>query len=231
VDSATFAAVLERLGRQGTYDAIMLLTYYAMAGVMQRAVDQQPPASWNPEDLPALTGVGTPTGQPGEFVELGPRPPLPPDVFEDSYYRFPLLGRDELDPRGTEIFDRLVGTDQHTAPRGPVGMTLNSPELAEPVQQINTALRVNGVLGTRMSEIIITATGREMNSQYQWTVHGAAAQRAGAQSQVLEAIRDDKDLSSLEQTDAVAITFTRELFREGTVRPDTFAAAVNLFGV
>lgn len=230
VDSATFAALVGRLGRQGTFDAIMLLTYYTMVGVMQRAVDQQPPAGWDPKDLPAVAGVGTPTGQPGEFVELGPRPPLPPDVYEDSYYRFPLLGRKELDPRGREIFDRLVGADRDTAPRGPVGMTFNSPEFVEPIQQINTALRENGVLGARMSEIVITATGREMNSQYQWTVHGAAAERAGAPRQVLEVIRDDGDLSSLDDRDAVAIAFTRELFREGTVRAETFTAAVDLFG-
>jgi 4-carboxymuconolactone decarboxylase len=230
VDSDTFAALLERRGRQGTFDVIMALTYHAMAGVLQRAVDQRPAEGWDPAALPAVVGVGTPTGRPGEFVALGPRPPLPPDVYEDSYYRFPLLRREDLEPRGREIFDRLVGADQDTAPRGPVGMTLNSPELAEPIQQLNTLLRVNGVLSTRTAEIVITATGREMNSQYQWLVHGAAAERAGAGQQVLEAIRDDADLSGLDEQDAVAIGFTRELFREGAVRSETFAAAVDLFG-
>jgi 4-carboxymuconolactone decarboxylase len=230
VDSATFAALVQRQGRQGTFDVIMALTYPMMAGVLQRAVDQRPPAGWEPTALPAVAGVGTPTGRPGEFVALGPRPPLPPDVHEDSLYRFPLLKRVELDPRGREIFDRLVGSDRDTAPRGPVGMTFNSPELAEPIQQLNTALRVNGALDTRMAEIVITATGREMNSQYQWTVHGAAAAQAGAGQPVLEAIRVDGELSGLDDRDAVAIAFTRELFREGTVRPETFAAAVDLFG-
>lgn len=230
VDSETFAALVERLDRQGTFDAIMLLTYYTMAGVLQRAVDQRPPEGWDPEGLPAAAGVGTPAGRPGEFVGLGPRPPLPPDVHEDSYYRFPLLRREELGPRARAIFDRLVGTDRDTTPRGPVGMTFNSPELVEPVQRINTGLRRSGVLNTRMSEIVIAATGREMNSQYQWIVHGAAAERAGAGRRVLDAIRDDEGLAGLDDRDAVAIAFTRELFREGTVRPETFDAAVDLFG-
>ncbi len=43
VRSETFAALVDRLGRQGAFDAIMLLAYPAMAGVLQRAVDQQPP--------------------------------------------------------------------------------------------------------------------------------------------------------------------------------------------
>ena len=110
VDSATFAAVVQQQGRRGTFDIIMALTYPMMAGILQRAVDQRPPDGWDRAALPPLTGIGTPTGRPGDFVALAPRPPLPADVHEDSYYRFPLLRREELDQRGREIFDRLVGT-------------------------------------------------------------------------------------------------------------------------
>src|SRR5687767_6907165 len=85
VQSDTFAALVERLGRQGAFDAIMLLTYPAMAGVLERAVDQQPPAGWNAARLPRIAQVGTPTGRPGDFVALAARPPLPSDVHEDSY--------------------------------------------------------------------------------------------------------------------------------------------------
>jgi 4-carboxymuconolactone decarboxylase len=230
VDSGTFAALVQRRGRRGTFDVIMALTYPMMAGILQRAADQRPSDDQDGAALPAVAGVGTPNGQPGEFVALAPRPPLPPDVYEDSYYRFPLLRRTELDARGREIFDRLVGTERDTAPRGPVGMTFNSPELVEPIQQINTSLRVDGVLDRRLAEIIIAATGREMNSQYQWTVHGAAAEQAGAGQQVLEAIRVDGDLSGLDDRDAVAIAFTRELFRDHKVRLETFTRAVDLFG-
>ena len=231
VQSATFAALVDRLGRQGAFDAIMLLAYPAMAGVLQRAVDQQPPQGWSAARLPRVAGVGTPTGRPGEFVALPERPPLPGDVYEDSYYRFPLLPRQALDARSKVLFDRVVGPDRETTPRGPVGMTFLSAELVEPVQAINTALRTNGVLGTRLAEIVIAATGREMNSQYQWTVHGAAAAAAGAGQDVLDAIRSDGPVTALDERDAVAIDFTRQIFREETVRPETFARAVQLFGV
>jgi 4-carboxymuconolactone decarboxylase len=201
-----------------------------MLGLLQRAVDRQPPADWDPADLPVIAGVGTPGGRPGTFVEIGPRPALPADVFADSYYRFPLLRRDELDVPAREIFDRVVGADQTATPRGPVGMTFNSPAFVDPVQQINTALRSDGSLGTRLAEIVITATGREMNSQYQWIVHGAGAARAGAGQEVLNAIRDDGDLSDLEENDRIAIAFIRELFRDDAVSQQTFTAAVNRFG-
>jgi 4-carboxymuconolactone decarboxylase len=230
VRSDTFAALLARLGRQGTFDAIMLLAYPAMAGVLERAAAEPPPAGWDPARLPRIAGVGTPAGQPGDFVALPERPPLPSDVREDSYYRFPLLARHELDPRAREIFDRAVGADRETTPRGPVGKTFLSTELVEPVQAINTALRTNGVLGTRLAEIVITATGREMNSQYQWNVHGAGAAAAGAGQEVLDAIRDDASLAGLDERDAAAIELTREIFREETVRPATLARAVELFG-
>jgi 4-carboxymuconolactone decarboxylase len=231
VDSTTFAALVERLGRQQAFDAIMALTYPAMAGVMQRAVDQRPADGWDPVNLPVISAVGTPTGRPGEFVAMGPRPPLPADIYQDSLYRFGLLRRDELDPQTLDIFDRFVGEGQANTPRGPVGMTFLSPAFVEPVQQLNTLLRVDGVLDRRTSEIVITATGREMNSQYQWIVHGAGAELAGAGSEVLDAIRDDGNLANLDRRDAVVIEFTREIFRDETVRAETFDAAVNLFGV
>ncbi len=182
VRSETFAALVERLGRQGAFDAIMLLTYPAMAGVLERAVDQQPPADWDAARLPrALASVRRPAGRETSCA-VAERPPLPSDVHEDSYYRFPLLARQELDARSRELFDRVVGADRATTPRGPVGMTFLSATLVEPVQDINTALRTNGVLGSRLAEIVVAATGREMNSQYQWVVHGAAAatRRRGA---------------------------------------------------
>lgn len=231
VQSATFAALVDRLGRQGTFDVIMLLAYPAMAGVLERAVVQQPPQGWNAARLPLIAGVGTPTGRPGEFVALPERPPLPGDVHADSYYRFPLLTRRDLDARSQDIFDRVVGPDRETTPRGPVGMTFLSPELVEPVQAINDALRTNGVLGTRLAEIVIAATGREMNSQYQWTVHGAAAAAAGAGQDVLDAIRSDGPLTALDERDALAIEFVRQIFRDEKVRPETSARAVQLFGV
>jgi 4-carboxymuconolactone decarboxylase len=230
VRSETFAALVDALGKRGAFDAIMLLAYPAMGGVLQRAADQQPFGDWDPARLPRLAGVGTPPGQPGEFVALPERPPLPNDVHEDSYYRFPLQKRSELDARAREIFDRVVGADRTATPRGPVGMTFLSPALVEPVQAINTALRTNGVLGTRTVEIVIAATGREMNSQYQWSVHGGAAATAGAGQAVLDAIRNDGPLEKLDEPDAVAIAFARELFREETVRPETFAKAVRVFG-
>jgi 4-carboxymuconolactone decarboxylase len=230
VRSETFAALVDRLGRQDAFDAIMLLAYPAMTGILQRAVNQQPPAGSRLERLPRIVEVGTPTGRPGEFVPIGERPPLPSDVFEDSYYRFPLLPREELSPRAREIFDRVVGADRATTPRGPVGMTFLSPELVEPVQDINNALRVNGVVGTRLAEIVIAATGREMNSQYQWTVHGAGAAAAGAGQDVLDAIRDDGAVAGIDDKDAIAITLVRESFREEAVRPETYAKAVELLG-
>ena len=92
VQSATFAALVDRLGRQGAFDAIMLLAYPAMAGVLERAVDQQPPQGWSAARLPRIAGVGTPTGRPGEFVALPERPPLPSDVHEDSVLSFPAAG-------------------------------------------------------------------------------------------------------------------------------------------
>lgn len=47
---------------------------------------------------------------------------------------------------------------------------------------------------------------------------------------MLDAIRDDRDVAGLDERDATAITFVRELFRDGRASRETFTAAVRLFG-
>jgi hypothetical protein len=48
---------------------------------------------------------------------------------------------------------------------------------------------------------------------------------------VLEAIRDDGPVAEVDARDAAAIALIREVFRQETVRPETFAQAVELLGV
>ena len=43
-------------------------------------------------------------------------------------------------------------------------------------------------------------------------------------------ISADNPIAGLDDRDAVAIQFAREIFRDRKVRPETFAAAVDLFG-
>ena len=47
---------------------------------------------------------------------------------------------------------------------------------------------------------------------------------------MLDAIRNDAPVAGLDAKDAIAITIARELFREQTVRSETFAKAVDLVG-
>ena len=119
VRSETFAALVDRLGRQGAFDAIMLLAYPAMTGVLQRAVDQQPPAGWNPARLPRIAEVGTPTGRRRRLRAPRRAAAATPRHLRRLVLSLPSAPRQELDPRAREIFDRVVGADRATTPRGP----------------------------------------------------------------------------------------------------------------
>jgi 4-carboxymuconolactone decarboxylase len=231
VDPAVFAKAMSFWGRRGTYDVIMLMGHYAMAGVMKHAANQQPPADWNPANLPTLPGMGAPTGEIGKFIGPPVRvTTVPSDVHADTLFRFPYVKREDLDEKGKEMLDRMIGKDRNDAGGGPIGMAFNSPELVDPIRSLNAYLRDKGVLGPRLAEIVIATTGREMNSQYQWAVHSASALRTGASASLLDAIKNDRELTGSDPKDSLVVTFVRELFRTNSVQPETWAKTVEVFG-
>ena len=106
----------------GAFDVIMALAYPTMAGVLQRA--GRPAAASRPR-IPRLCrrwpGVGTPTRPTGGVRRARTAPATHrSDVgTKTPYSPTPAApGATSLDPRGREIFDRLVGNDAgHRATR------------------------------------------------------------------------------------------------------------------
>ena len=153
---------------------------------------RQPPAGCGRSRLPRVDGVGTPTGVPGDFVCARRAAAA---TARRSRRLVPIGSRCFSDRNSTREPVRSsigwwLGRDQNTTPRGPVGMTFLSAELVEPGQAINTALRTNGVLGTRLAEIVIAATGREMNSQISGMSTARPPTRPARGRAVLDAIRE-----------------------------------------
>jgi len=230
VDSDVFARAVELFGRQGTLELAALMGDYAMVGIMLQAVDQQVPPG-RQSNLPPAAGVGPQIGMPGQFTEPLARPAkLPADVDPGSLCRLPSIRREDLDANGKRVWDIVVGPDAKTPQLGPVGISFYSPGIAEQMHYLNEYLRKQGILGRRMTELIIIVAGREMNHQFEWAAHSPQALREGVDPSIIDVIKYDKPLSGLTETDAAAIRFGRELFRDKKVSSETFAQAVKLFG-
>lgn len=178
--------------------------------------------------------------QPAEYQLQGTQTQgkIPGDIYKDSLARLPQVQRADLDAVGQAAFDTYVspGTGYETGLRGPVGMWMHSPALAQAVFDVRQRVRYGTSKDQRLTELIILSTAREINNQYEWSAHEPLAQAADLEQEIIELIkyREDLDLSTgiagFGETEQTLVQFTRELVSEDKVSASTFAKAIELFG-
>ena len=175
-----------------------------------------------------------------DFVMLGSmtEADIPDDVYMDSLARIPQIQRENLDAVGRQAFDTYVrpGTGYETGLRGPVGMWMNSPVLAEAVFDVRQRVRYGNEKDQRLTELIIISTAREISKQYEYSAHEPLARTAGLEEEIIDIVKYRKPLEGLTgidgfgETEATLIQFTREVVSEEKVSSETFARAMELFG-
>lgn len=163
---------------------------------------------------------------------------IPADVHQDSWARLPLLQRDDLDEDGQRAFDIIVNPDSRygTGLRGPIGMWVYSPQMAEHMFPASSYLRFGTPKDQRLTELVILATAREARSQYEWSAHEPAGLREGLEPEIVELVKQRADLDTvgdvpgLGERERTIIEFVREVMSEEKVTSETFSQARDLFG-
>ena len=152
---------------------------------------------------------------------------LPKDAYPDSRNRLPVVKREDLDEPGKRAYDNALANPRSLAGlQGPAGIRLHSPRLSEG----SNYLRYETDLGRRLSELAILVTAREMDQQFEWTVHEAEARREGLEPAIIDLVRFRRPLTGLGEKESVIIQIGREVFGKHTLSSDTFARALKLFG-
>ena len=127
--------------------------------------------------------------QPAEYQQQGTQAQekIPDDIYTDSLARLPQVQREDLDAVGQAAFDTYVrpGTGYATGIRGPVGMWMHSPALAQAVFDVRQRVRYGTTKDQRLTELIILSTAREINNQYEWSAHEPLAQAAGLEQEII----------------------------------------------
>lgn len=157
---------------------------------------------------------------------------LPADIYPESLSRVPLLKREELDEHGRKYYDAVTGPGSRTLAglQGPSGIWLHSPRLAQHLRTANQYLRYETTLDRRLTELAILVTARELDHQFEWTAHEPAALEEGLELEIIDVVKYRKPIAGMGETEALIITFGRELFRDRHLRSETFARAVAIFG-
>ena len=165
---------------------------------------------------------------------------IPSDIQEDSWARLPTIDRESLDADDQRVFDLIVNPDSRYAGglRGPIGMWMYSPRMAEHIFPASTYLRygADGARDQRLTELAILATARELDSQYEWSAHEPAARTAGLEDEIIDFVRYNRPLveantvPGLGAPERTVIQVARELINEPKLSREVFIAAQTLFG-
>ena len=157
---------------------------------------------------------------------------LPDDIDPDSLSRLPLVKRGELDPDGQRLYDAIADPTRPNLAgfRGPAGIGLHSPRLGALMREANTLLRFERGLAPRLRELAILVIAREMDQQFEWTMHEPVARAEGLSPETIDAVKLRRPLAGIVETDAAVIALGREIFRDRRVRPATYAEAIRRLG-
>lgn len=162
-------------------------------------------------------------------IAVGGQSKYPSDIHPQSLSRLPPVQRAELDEEGKRIWDALSGANKTIPLTGPSAVTMHSPKAAEPIYALNQYLRKT-VAGARYFEVAALIAAREFDQQYEWSAHEPAALRAGVEQAVVDAIKFNRDLNGIPEKDAALIALGRAIFRDHTVRSETWSRIEKLFG-
>jgi 4-carboxymuconolactone decarboxylase len=165
-----------------------------------------------------------------EAVQASKTPPK--DVYPESGFRLPLPKRDDLDDYGKKVYDKTVGFGSRMVAglRGPAGIRLHSPKLAEHESALIQYLRYESGLSGRIRELAILVTAREIDNQFEWTAHEPVALKEGLPQEIIDIVKYRKSVAGLQEIEAVVIQFGRQMFGKKKVNSETFAHALEIFG-
>ena len=156
---------------------------------------------------------------------------LPPDINPVTLSRMPPVTPGDLDAEGQKLL--AARTNVNPAP-GPGHIGIYNPKASEGTGILGRALGVpsgeTSRLGTRMYQLVVLITAREIDQQYEWSAHEPMGLRAGLEQSVIDVVKYDRDVKGLAEKDATVIQFLRAVLREHKVSSELFAKQIQAFG-
>lgn len=113
---------------------------------------------------------------------------------------------------------------------GPLRAALHNPELAERWSKLGETLRYYTRIPPKLSELAVMVTARVWNSELEWSVHRRAAEAAGLESAVIDAIRDGRIPEFTCEEEQEIYVFTAEMLASGTVTDGSYAKVLERWG-
>ena len=144
--------------------------------------------------------------------------------------RIPLVTREQVADTEQHAYDAFMQARAGRANIGPYTLLLHMPEMAQRLEALRTYLRDEKSLPQKLQELVMISVAREMSCGFIWYAHAAAARQAGVRDDIVDGIRERRQLTNLDPAEQTVVDFTRELLQSRKVSRPTFDAATARFG-
>jgi 4-carboxymuconolactone decarboxylase len=142
--------------------------------------------------------------------------------------RIPEARRQELGDEARAVYDRIATT--RGATRGPYGVLLHHPRLADRVAALGEQLRFASGLPGADRELAILAAGREAAAPYEWAAHEPIARGEGTRPEAIACVREGRSTDGLGPREAVIVDTVRALYRTRRLTEEEFRRAEAALG-
>ena len=144
--------------------------------------------------------------------------------------RTPTVTRESVPENQRAAFDAIVQERGAVPTSGPGSVMINAPEAAQRALGLALYLRTDTSLEPRIRELAMLLAARENDCQFIWNAHAPPARRAGLRDEIVDSLRDKKELPNPAADEAAVVNYGREFFRTRRVSQDTFNAVLAQFG-
>ncbi len=143
--------------------------------------------------------------------------------------RIPLVTREMVKEELRPIFDE-VSSGPGGVGAGPMSVLKYSPEMSRRAIPLFNYVRNESSLPQHVRELAMLVTARSMDCPYIWYAHAALGRQAGLSDQLVDALRDNRDLPELSVEEKAVLDYGRDLFQTRKVSEEKFKAVLDLFG-
>jgi 4-carboxymuconolactone decarboxylase len=146
-----------------------------------------------------------------------------------NFERIPLIPESELSEAQRAAADAII-RGPRKAIFGPFLPLLHTPALMERLGELGAALRFNSGLPDRIRELVIAATARATDNQFEWQTHAPLALKAGISEEALDAVAVRQIPRGLREDEAAALDLVYEILNYNGLSNASFAEVERLFG-
>ena len=146
------------------------------------------------------------------------------------------MRRDELDPAGQDVWDKVVGTRSEQLVGadgtlvGPFNAFVHAPDVGRRLASLGAVLRFGTSIERRLSEVAIITVGARWRAEFEWWAHARMAREHGVPDSVVDAIGKGEEPQFAADDERIIYAVARELSAAGQLSHSSYEAGRDLLG-